>query len=244
MMSDRIILIPTYNEAGNVEELHASIREVCDFDLLFIDDDSPDGTAAVIERLASRDPGTDLLRRSGKEGLGRAYTDGFRHVRENGCWERVFMMDADLSHQPCHIPDMDGALDGNDFVIGSRYLTGVSVLNWSIIRLNLSFGANSYIRFFTGMPFSDCTSGFRCFRSSLLPLLMSVEIRAAGYAFLVETLYRIWRSGALIEEVPIVFVERTRGSSKVSGGVFLESMTVPIRLGISGLFFSKPRRAR
>ena len=242
-MSDRVILIPTYNEAGNVEELHASVREVCDFDLLFIDDNSPDGTAAVIEELVARDPGTGLLKRGGKEGLGRAYADGLHQVRLNPGWERVFMMDADLSHQPCHIRDMDEALDDNDFVIGSRYLTGVSVLNWSITRLNLSYAANSYIRFFTGMPFSDCTSGFRCFRSSLLPLLESVEIRAAGYAFLVEALYRVWRSGAVIEEVPIVFVERTRGSSKVSAGVFLESMAVPVRLGISGLFVSKPRRA-
>jgi dolichol-phosphate mannosyltransferase len=243
-MSDRVILIPTYNEAGNVEELHSAIREVCDFDMVFIDDSSPDGTASVVERIAASDEGTTLLRREAKEGLGKAYTSGFRHVMDRRGWERVFMMDADLSHQPLHIPGMDAALDGNDFVVGSRYLSGVSVLNWSIVRLNLSYGANAYIRFFTGMPFTDCTSGFRCFRSGLLPLLLSGGIHASGYAWLVETLHRVWTSGASVAEVPIVFVERTRGSSKVSASVFLESMAVPIRLGLGGLFVSKPRRAR
>jgi len=243
-MSDRIILIPTYNEAGNVAELHSAIRAVCDFDLLFIDDSSPDGTADAVREITSRDPGTILLERPAKEGLGRAYTDGFRSVAANPGWSRVFMMDADLSHQPCHIPDMDRALDGCGFVIGSRYIEGVSVLNWSLARLNLSWGANSYIRFLTGMPYSDCTSGFRAFRSGLLPLLASGGIRASGYAWLVETLYRVWMSGASVEEVPIVFVERTRGSSKVSARVFLESMAVPVRLGISRLFVSRPRRER
>ncbi len=235
-MSDRVILIPTYNEADNIRDLHRSLRMECDFDLLFIDDNSPDGTASIISEIASNDSGVSLLSRSAKEGLGKAYRDGYGRVQNNPGWKRVFMMDADLSHQPCHIPALDHALDGCDFVIGSRYISGVSVLNWSILRLNMSCAANSYIRVFTGMPFSDCTSGFRGFHSSMLPVLLSGEIHAAGYAFLVETLYRVWKSGASVEESQIVFVERTKGDSKVSFGVFMESISIPIRLGLSSIF--------
>lgn len=181
------------------------------------------------------DPGVMLLRRERKEGLGRAYRHAFGHVLESGSWDRVFMMDADLSHQPMHLGALDEALDRHSMVVGSRYLTGVSVLNWSIARLNLSYGANKYIRLVTGMPFTDCTSGFRGFRSGILPVLISSNIKASGYAFLVETLYDVWRSGQDIGEVPIVFVERREGSSKVSMQVFLESLLTPVRLRLRRL---------
>jgi len=197
---------------------------------MFIDDSSPDGTGEEVEKLIRQDPSVLLLRREAKEGLGNAYRAGFRRVMEMGDWDRVFMMDADLSHQARHLPQLDEGLNVSDFVLGSRYLQGVSVLNWSIARLNMSYSANKYIRFITGMPFSDCTSGYRGFRAELLPVLLDSGIGTSGYAFLVEILYRVWKHGAGIKEVPIVFVERRAGSSKVSAGVFLESLLTPLKL--------------
>lgn len=202
---------------------------------MFIDDSSPDGTADLIQQLVESDGGVTLLRRGEKKGLGQAYRAAFRHVKEIGKWKRVFMMDADLSHQPSHIRRIDEALDKYHFVIGSRYLKGVSVLNWSIMRLNMSYAANKYIRFITRMPYTDCTSGFRGFHSDVIPALLSSGIKASGYAFLVETLYGVWKEGIEIGEVQIVFVERKKGDSKVSSGIFIESLFTPIRLLFRGL---------
>ncbi|NOQ22615.1 MAG: glycosyltransferase [Candidatus Aegiribacteria sp.] len=232
----RIILIPTYNEVQNIQPLYDSIRRECSYDLMFIDDSSPDGTARRIQNLMEKDPGVQLLNKKVKEGLGQAYREAFQRVYESDRWDRIFMMDADLSHQPMHLKEIDSALDDHAFVVGSRYLKGVSVLNWSIIRLNLSYSANLYIRLLTGMPFSDCTSGFRGFHSGLLPLLLSSDIKSSGYAFLVETLYDVWKNGTDIGEVPIVFVERESGDSKVSMQVFIESLVTPLRLRIKSLF--------
>jgi dolichol-phosphate mannosyltransferase len=232
-MSDRVILVPTYNEAANIPEFHSSVRAAVDFDIVFIDDSSPDGSAEIIRGIASSDPGVFLLSRPRKEGLGKAYAEGFRRVLEMGRWGRVFMMDADLSHQPGHLPEIDRALEGCDLCLGSRYLHGVSVLNWSIVRLNLSYAANGYIRAVTGLSFTDCTSGYRGFRSEILPLILASGIRASGYAFLVEMLHRVWTSGLRISEVPIVFTERKHGASKVSARVFAESFLTPLRLGLN-----------
>ncbi len=231
-----MILVPTYNEVSNVELFYEAVREVCDFDLMFIDDASPDGTGDKVKEIARKDRGVRLLERSAKEGLGRAYRHAFSVLLESGGWDRVFMMDADLSHRPIHLDAMDEALDEYSMVLGSRYVQGVSVLNWSIIRLNLSYFANVYIRVVTGMPFTDCTSGFRAFRGDLLPLLVSGGIRASGYAFLVETLHTVWKSGVAVGEVPIVFVERRSGTSKVSARVFAESLLTPPRLKLTGIF--------
>lgn len=203
---------------------------------MFIDDNSPDGTAEQIQKLTKKDPGVHLLKREQKKGLGQAYKEAYQKVYESGRWDRIFMMDADLSHQPMHLEKIDRALDDHAFVVGSRYLKGVSVLNWSILRLNLSYSANMYIRLITGMPFSDSTSGFRGFRSEVLPTLLSSDIKSSGYAFLVETLYDVWKKGTDIGEVPIVFVERERGDSKVSIQVFFESLFTPARLRINSLF--------
>jgi dolichol-phosphate mannosyltransferase len=234
-----VILIPTFNEAANVGPLHDLIRSRCSFEMLFIDDGSPDGTADAVRELAATDPGVHLLERDRKEGLGNAYRAAYRRLIEEGRWDRVFMMDADLSHQPRHLAALDAALDGSDMVIGSRYLRGVSVLNWSIVRLNLSFAANRYIRTMTGMPFTDCTSGFRAFRAAIVPVLLQSSLRAGGYAFLVETLHGAWVRDLRITEVPIVFVERERGSSKVSPGVFMESLMTPARLLLRRWFFPR-----
>ena len=183
-----------------------------------------------------------LLSRKRKEGLGKAYQEAFKFVHQSGEWDRIFMMDADLSHQPVHLKILDEALDTYSFVVGSRYIQGVSVLNWSILRLNMSYGANKYIRLLTGMPFSDCTSGFRGFHSAVLPILISSKIKASGYAFLVETLFDVWRRGERVGEVPIVFVERESGDSKVSLHVFLESMVTPMRLRLHRPWNAKPHR--
>lgn len=203
---------------------------------MFIDDSSPDGTADEINRLIGSDKGVHLLKRKEKQGLGQAYRAAFRYVQETGSWKRVFMMDADLSHQPIHLREIDNALNQYNFVLGSRYLNGVSVLNWSIVRLNLSYAANRYVRFITGLPFTDCTSGFRGFHADVIPILLSSGIKASGYAFLVETLHGVWKTGIEIGEVPIIFVERRSGSSKVSFGVFIESMFTPIRLLLRSVF--------
>lgn len=173
------------------------------------------------------------MKRRRREGLGNAYRDAYQYVAEQSQWDRIFMMDADLSHQPVSLTEIDKALDDSDFVVGSRYLKGVSVLNWSIIRLNISFAANRYIRLITGMPFFDCTSGYRGFRREVIPILFSSGIKASGYAFLVETLYGVWKRKYSIKEVPIVFEERNEGDSKISAEVFFESLITPIRLRLS-----------
>ena len=250
-MPSRVILIPTYCEKENIRTLVSGIREAtadsADWNILFLDDSSPDGTADEIEAIAGDDPGIQLLRRPEKEGLGAAYLHGFRQVlssEQPAPADRVFMMDADLSHQPQSLPELDAALEsGCDMVLGSRYVQGVSVLNWSILRLNLSYGANRYIRALSGMPFSDCTSGFRALRADLVRDLAGLRIRTSGYAFLVEMLFTLWRRGYRIGEVPIVFVERTRGRSKVSPGVFIESLLLPPRLGIRSLLRPSSRAA-
>jgi len=239
-MPRSVVLVPTYNEATNIREFHRSFREHCDHDLLVIDDSSPDGTAELVRQIASEDPGVRLLLRPGKEGLGKAYAEGFGIISSEGRYDRVFMMDADLSHQPSHLPALAEALDRVHMSIGSRYIHGVSVLNWSILRLNLSYTANWYIRTATGLPVRDCTSGFRGFRAEVLPVLLSSEFRASGYAFLVEMLHRVWMAGMELGEVPIVFLERRSGSSKISRRVLLESLLLPLRL-VPGRF--RRRRA-
>jgi len=229
------VLIPTYNEVANINPLYRLIRDACDYDVMFIDDSSPDCTADEIRILMRSDPKVHLLEREKKEGLGKAYRAAYRRVAEEGTWDRIFMMDADLSHQPSHLKALDKALDDSTFVIGSRYLRGVSVLNWSIIRLNLSYAANWYIRAITRMPFTDCTSGFRGMRMEAVPALLSSGIKSSGYAFLVETLFGVWKCKMHISEVPIVFVERAMGASKVSTGVFFESLATPVRLLVRSL---------
>ena len=188
----------------------------------------------MVRSMSAGQPRIRLLARHRKEGLGEAYRAAYRQVLEEDCWDRIFMMDADLSHRPEHLPEMDRMLDDSSMVIGSRYVRGVSVLHWSILRLNLSWTANIYIRTLTGMPFTDCTSGFRAFRREVIPLLLDAGIRAGGYAFLVETLHAVWREGISIEEVPIVFEERSSGASKVDLPVFLESLLTPPRLMLRG----------
>ena len=230
-----LIVLPTYNERQNIERVAEGILRHDFARLLVVDDASPDGTGAIADSLAaSRFAGRmEVMHRSGPRGLGRAYVDGLRHALATSV-EAIGQMDADLSHDPAYLPDLRAGLDRFDLVIGSRYMRGVSVVNWPVHRIALSAFANRYIRFVTGLSPNDCTSGFRLWRRDALAKLPLDEPRASGYAFLTEMLYQAARTGCRIGEVPIVFVERQEGYSKVSGSVLAESLWTPWRLVLGG----------
>ncbi|MGE5834654.1 MAG: polyprenol monophosphomannose synthase [Acidobacteriota bacterium] len=230
-----LIVLPTYNERPNIERVTDGILHHEWARLLVVDDASPDGTGAVADSLAAgRFAGRlEVLHRNGPRGLGRAYVDGLRHALSTGAGA-IGQMDADLSHDPKYLPDLRAGLDQFDLVIGSRYLHGVSVVNWPVHRIALSAFANRYIRTITGLRPHDCTSGFRLWRREALAALSLEDPRASGYAFLTEMLYQAARRGFRIGEVPIVFVEREEGYSKVSSPVLIESLLTPWRLVLSG----------
>ena len=229
-----LVVLPTYNESANLERVTAGILEHSFAHLLVVDDESPDGTGALADRLAARYPGRmDVLHRAAPRGLGLAYQDGLRRALATA-HDAIGQMDADLSHDPKYLPDLVAALDRHDLAIGSRYLHGVSVVNWPLHRIALSAFANRYIRTITGLQARDCTSGFRIWRREALAALPLANARANGYAFLAEMLYQAAQHGCRIGEVPIVFVERQEGYSKVSGNVLLESLLTPWRLILKG----------
>jgi dolichol-phosphate mannosyltransferase len=225
-----LIVLPTYNERLNIEAVSDAILSHDFARLLVVDDASPDGTADAAEALATRFPGRiEVMRRRGPRGLGLAYVDGLRHALASGV-DAIGQMDADLSHDPAYLPALMAALAQNDLVIGSRYLHGVSVVNWPLHRLFLSVFANRYIRFVTGLTAHDCTSGFRIWRREALARMPLDHARANGYAFLTEMLFAAAKRQCRIGEVPIIFVERQKGYSKVSSGVLTESLWTPWRL--------------
>jgi dolichol-phosphate mannosyltransferase len=227
---DIVVVVPTYNERDNLPVLAAGILAHPGFRLLVVDDGSPDGTGAVADELVAAHPGrVDVMHRTGPRGLGRSYIDGLQRALASGA-DLVFQMDADLSHNPEHLPAIAAAADRYDVVIGSRYLTGVSVVNWPLHRIFLSAFANRYVRAVTRISVSDCTSGFRCWRRDALARLPLKAMVSNGYAFIVEMLFEASRRGCTIGEVPIIFIERRQGQSKVSGRVLAESLIVPWRL--------------
>ena len=231
---DIVVVVPTYNEKENLPTLAAGILAHPGFRLLVVDDGSPDGTGAVADELARTHPGrVEVLHRTGPRGLGRSYVDGLEHALESGA-DLIFQMDADLSHNPEHLPALAAAAADFDVVIGSRYLTGVSVVNWPLHRIFLSAFANRYVRAVTQISVTDCTSGFRCWRSDALRRLPIGGRVSNGYAFIVEMLFEASRRGCRIGEVPIIFIERRQGQSKVSGRVLAESLIVPWRLVFRG----------
>jgi dolichol-phosphate mannosyltransferase len=228
--ADALVVVPTYNERDNLPVLAAGILAHPGFRLLVVDDGSPDGTGAVADGLAAAHPGrVSVLHRTGPRGLGLSYIDGLRHALASGA-ELIFQMDADLSHNPEYLPALAAAAADADLVIGSRYLMGVSVVNWPLHRIFLSAFANRYVRTVTRVSPTDCTSGFRCWRREALARLPLDEMVSNGYAFIVEMLFEASRQGCRIAEVPIIFVERRQGQSKVSGRVLAESLIVPWRL--------------
>jgi dolichol-phosphate mannosyltransferase len=237
---DIVVVTPTYNEKDNLPVLAAGILAHPGFRMLVVDDGSPDGTGAVAEDLARQHPGRiEVMHRTGPRGLGRSYIDGLRRAVESGA-DLIFQMDADLSHNPEYLPAMAAAAERYDVVIGSRYLTGVSVVNWPLHRIFLSAFANRYVRTVTRISVTDCTSGFRCWRGEALARMPLNSMVSNGYAFIVEMLYEASRSGCRIGEVPIIFIERRAGQSKVSGRVLVESLIVPWRLVLGRRRRNKP----
>ena len=231
-----LIISPTYNEIKNIKSL---VKQVFDLDpgyhLLIVDDNSPDGTALKVKELQSTYPNLHLEERPGKAGLGTAYLFGFKWALENN-YDQIVQMDADLSHDPNDVPRLVSRLKDHDLVIGSRYVNGVSVVNWPIRRLILSYGANMYSRFITGMPINDGTGGFKAWRGTLLNDIELKKVRSQGYSFQIEMNFRSWRLGARIKEEPIIFVDRTIGESKMSKSIMYEAIWMVWRLRIWKIF--------
>ena len=224
-MTERyLVCVPTYNERANLPLIVPAILEQDPrLEVLVIDDSSPDGTGEVADTLAAENPRVHVLHREAKEGLGRAYLAGFRWALDRG-YEFILEMDADFSHDPKFLPLFIEASRQADLVIGSRYKQGVNVINWPISRLLLSLGANQYARMITGLPISDSTGGFKCFRREVLAAIDFSRVRSNGYAFQIEMSYRAWRKGFRIVEIPIVFTDRVEGQSKMSKRIVREAV--------------------
>ena len=227
-----LVVTPTYNEKDNLPLLAAGVLKHDGFRLLVVDDGSPDGTGAIADRLAAEHPGrVEVMHRTGPRGLGRSYVDGLLHAIAEARADFICQMDCDLSHDPVYLPSLVAAAADHDLVIGSRYMNGgVSVVNWPINRILLSAFGNRYIRLITKLLASDCTSGYRCWRREALAGLGLDRFFSDGYSFLVDMLFVAVRAGHRIAEVPITFVERREGESKVSAGVLIESAITPWRL--------------
>lgn len=245
MNSDSIVIIPTYNEKENIEKIIRAISALdkC-FHILVIDDGSPDGTAAIVHRLMQDEFAGRLfiVEREGKLGLGTAYICGFKWGLEHG-YDYIFEMDADFSHAPSDLPRLYSACadEGYDLSIGSRYITGVNVVNWPMGRVLMSYFASKYVRFVTGMNIHDTTAGFKCYRRRVLETIDLDAIRFKGYAFQIEMKHTAWKCGFKIKEVPVIFVNRVEGTSKMSGGIFSEALWGVIRLRLDGWFKTYPK---
>jgi dolichol-phosphate mannosyltransferase len=230
-----LVVTPTYNERDNLPLLVRGVLAHEGYRMLIVDDASPDGTGAVADALAAEHEGRIfVMHRTGPRGLGRSYIDGLQRAVAMPDVDVVFQMDADLSHNPEYLPALAAATRDFDMVIGSRYLYGISVVNWPLHRIFLSTFANRYIRAITRLAATDCTSGFRCWRRDALERIPIARMVSDGYAFLVEMLFEAHRRGYRIGEVPIIFVERRQGQSKVSSTVLLESLIMPWRLVLRG----------
>lgn len=229
------VVVPTYNERDNIVSLIEKIlAQRDDIHVLVVDDNSPDGTGEIVARLEDNNPRIRVLHRPGKMGLGSAYCDGFREALREGA-DFIIEMDADFSHDPATIPALVEATDKYDVVVGSRYLNGISVVNWPIRRLMLSYFASVYTRFVTGLTLRDCTSGFKCFRRRALESIDLDSIRSDGYSFQIEMNYRCVERGFSIGEIPIIFIDRHAGSSKMSKKIVREAVLMVWKLRIGSL---------
>jgi dolichol-phosphate mannosyltransferase len=226
-----LVIVPTYNEKANIERIiAATLAQDPRLEILIVDDNSPDGTGAIVDALADCDSRVHVLHRPGKMGLGTAYVAGFRWALERD-YAYVFEMDADFSHDPAHLTDFLRAMEDADLVLGSRYRKGrVTVVNWPMSRLILSYFANLYARAVTGLPLDDSTGGFKCFRRSVLEAIDLTAVKSGGYAFQIEMSFRAWKKGFRIVEIPIVFVDRTEGTSKMSQRIVREAVWMVWRL--------------
>jgi dolichol-phosphate mannosyltransferase len=219
-----LVIIPTYNEATNLPQIvPVVLAQDPRVEVLVVDDNSPDGTGQLADEMVSTNPRVHVLHRQAKDGLGRAYLAGFAWALERP-YQAIFEMDADFSHDPTFIPAFLRTLEEADLVLGSRYATGVNVINWPISRLLLSLGANLYARMITGLPLTDCTGGFKCFRREVLQALELGHVRSNGYAFQIEMSFRAWKRGFTLREIPIIFYERVEGHSKMSKRIVREAV--------------------
>lgn len=240
---EKLVIIPTYNEKENIEKI---IRKVIsldgDFNILIIDDGSPDGTALIVKDLQKEFDGRIyMVERKGKLGLGTAYIAGFKWAIENG-FEYIFEMDADFSHNPDDLINLyDACKNGGDVAIGSRYISGVNVVNWPMGRVLMSYCASMYVRFVTRMKVMDTTAGFKCYKIEVLKSIDFDKIRSKGYGFQIEMKFTAWKLGFKIVEVPIIFTDRKMGASKMSGGIFNEALWGVLRMKF-GSFFRKYKR--
>ncbi|HKW08875.1 MAG TPA: polyprenol monophosphomannose synthase, partial [Gemmatimonadaceae bacterium] len=231
-MAERaLVIVPTYNERENITRIIGAILDQDPrLEILVVDDGSPDGTGDIVEGLMQHEPRLHIIRRSSKMGLGTAYLAGFAWALEKG-YDFMFEMDADFSHDPAHLPQFLRAIEDADLVLGSRYRNGkVTVVNWPINRLLLSYFANVYARVVTGLPLWDATGGFKCFRRRVLEAIDLTQVRSNGYAFQIEMSFRAWRKHFRIVEIPIVFVDRTEGQSKMSKSIVREAIWMVWRL--------------
>ena len=227
-----LIVTPTYNERKNIRELVSTLFELNpDFHILVVDDSSPDGTAEIVEELQADCANLHLLSRNEKTGLGSAYIAGFNYALERD-YEAVVQMDADMSHDPKDVPLLIETIENADLAIGSRYISGINVVNWPLQRLIISYGANIYTRLVTRLPVRDATGGFKCWRREALEGLDLDGIRSQGYSFQIEMTYRAWLKGFRITEIPIIFVDRTVGESKMTRSIMLEAAVMIPRLRI------------
>lgn len=245
MQSDSVIIIPTYNEKENIENMIRALMEFeHGFDVLVVDDASPDGTAAIVKAMMEVFPGrVHIIERSGKLGLGTAYIAGFKWALLHG-YEYIFEMDADFSHNPNDVPLLYSACanDGYDLSIGSRYVSGVNVVNWPMGRVLMSYFASKYVRLITRLPVFDTTAGFNCYRREVLETIDLDSIRFKGYAFQIEMKFTTYKCGFKIKEVPVIFVNRALGTSKMSGGIFSEALFGVIKLKVGSWFRKYPQK--
>lgn len=231
-----LVIIPTYNEKENISLIIPEVlaQDSC-FEILIVDDASPDGTGDIVEEISKAEPRVHLMRRQGKLGLGSAYVAGFKWALERD-YQFVFEMDADFSHSPKDLTRFLDKAEEADLVLGSRYMNRrISVVNWDLRRLILSYGANVYSRLVTRLPVSDATGGFKCFRREALESLDFSKMKSDGYCFQIETTFKVWKKNMRVKEIPIVFTDRTKGESKMSGGIISEAffLVIKLRLGLA-----------
>jgi len=240
-MNQTLIVVPTYNERENLSRMAQRLLALpVGVDLLVVDDNSPDGTGQLADELAAKHPAIHVLHRTEKNGLGRAYIAGFKWALERS-YEFVFEMDGDFSHNPDDIPALLEAARDAELVLGSRYINGIRIINWPLSRLMLSKGAAKYVHIVTGMPFTDPTGGYKCFRRRALEAIKLDEVRSNGYSFQIEMTHKLWRQGMKIVEVPIIFTERVKGHSKMSGHIVREAFFMVWRLWLQNGLRRSPR---
>ena len=230
-----LVIIPTYNERENLEQIVSEVlRQDSRLQVLIVDDNSPDGTGEIADQISQSNGKVFVLHRQKKAGLGQAYVAGFKFALQKE-FDCIFEMDADFSHDPKYLPDFLKSIEKADLVLGSRYISGVNVVNWPMSRLLLSYFANIYARWVTGLPVKDSTGGFKCYRRIVLEQIELDKIKSEGYSFQIETSYRAWKKGFKLREIPIVFVDRKQGESKMSKKIVREAMWMVWKLRLLSL---------